>query len=57
MEVSMKIAIEKNTHTTKGTKSYFKMRRKLNSTKMHTWDPTQSQLSEIMALLGHVKVK
>ena len=55
--MSKKIAIEKNTRVTKGTKSCLKMRAKLNLSKMHTWDPTQSQLSEIMALLGHIKVK
>ena len=40
-----------------GDKVLLKNTWKLNSTKMHTWDPTQSQLSEIMALLGHMKVK
>ena len=54
---SKKIAIVKNTHTTKGTESYLKMHGKLNLTKMHNWDPTQSQLPEMMALLGPVKVK
>ena len=34
-----------------------KMSGELNSTKIHTWDPVQSQLSEIIGLLGHVKVK
>ena len=30
---------------------------RVNSTKIHTLAPMQSQLSETMALLGHVKVK
>ena len=47
-ESSKKIAIKKNTHTTKGTKSYLKMCGKLNLT--FIWDASQSQLSEIMAL-------
>ena len=36
-EIRKKIAIKKNTSIPKGTKSYFKMRGKLNSTKMHIW--------------------
>ena len=34
-----------------------KMREKLNSTTTRIWDPTLSQLSEIMALSGRIKVK
>ena len=43
----------KNTNTTKGTK----MRRKANSTKTRIWVHIQSKLSEIMALLGPIRVK
>ena len=41
----------------KGDKILLKNAWKPNSSKIHTWDPTQSQLSEIMVLLGHLKVK
>ena len=41
----------------KGDKFLLKMCGILNSTKMYICDPTRSQQSEIMALLGHVKVK
>ena len=41
----------------KGDKVLLKNAWKLNSTKMYTWDPTQSQRLEIIAPLGNVKVK
>ena len=39
-------AIEKNTRKKKGPKSYLKIRRKPNSTRMRIWALIQSQLSE-----------
>ena len=41
----------------KGDKVLLKMYGKPNSIKMRIQGPTLSKLSEIMALLGHVKVK
>ena len=45
-----------STCTTNGAKFYLKMCGNAYSSKMYIWVPIQSQLSEMMALLGHVKV-
>ena len=52
-----KITIVKNTSTTKETKNYLKLRGKFNSNRMRIWILIQLQLSEIMSLLRHVKLK